>query len=271
MGLGARLLTILLRHRIYLYATGVPVGATEGTLRHVFVLQNMEPNDLQVPFQIQVSTVNGAGHIKSVRLYCGRQGPFGQVFEESGHERHVLTSPDFSALETWKVVCETNEDAEEIRLILAGWDLRRRIRRWWAPAIPQGGLRITSRRGEPTRAYSREPETIFWVAVLMLVVGYVAAVRLGAGVEPPTGWVWPFQQIVDYWYGLGAKWRPGLDWPILAALLVLGWIVRRIADRGHWREVALGYLEDKHWRSLLRIRPASQDEKALASKKADAS
>ncbi len=265
-GLGARVLTVLLRHRLYLYARAVPKeGASNaeapGQLQHIFVLQNMEPNDLAVPFQLQIGTTTQSGHIRSIEIMTGKEGPFWGRFVPQGTERWVLTAAGMGALETWKIVCTTNEETEELRLVMQGWDLRRDTRRWWVPTLSQGGVRLHSVLGKATRAYAREPESVVWVFIAMLAACYVAAVRVGSHTMAPPGWVWPFGPLAEYIHSLGTGWVPWLDWSLLVALLVVGGLVKRVAVRGLWREVALGYLGDEYWSKTLEIPAAADGER----------
>ena len=252
--------TFVLRHRLYVYAA--TYRPRRGEVVHVFVVQNLEIIDLDIPLQVQVSTVNNAGDIREIRMHSGKRGPqnwdarssdsrepkrldprFGG-FEAAGVQRFVRVSNGISALDTWRIECITNEDAKEVRLVLRGWDISRRCERWWVPTFQRGGVHITSRAEDVNNLYTRPVRWIAWVMIALMVVGYLYAIGGLAGITPGDQLPPPFPTITRYVASVSYPFSASLDLGILGVLIVLGILARRLVMRSHWQDVSLGYLGD---------------------------
>lgn len=250
------LLTYLLRHRLHLIATtsrrtmNAKQGRHEAGLEHVCVVQNLEDIDMSIPFQVQVSTLNVAGHIMDVRIVSGRRGPDQTMFTKAGHERYVLTVHGMAAHDIWKIVCRTNDEAERVRFSLRGWDLKRETARWWIPTFPLGGLALTSRPSGVASEYARDAKRAGWIALALLIVGYLSLVRGLAGLKPEGSKLWPLNVVSEYVHGLFPGWQGTSDWIFLGALIFFGLLTRALIVRDRRVNVSLGYLDNEYigWR-----------------------
>lgn len=248
------LLTFLLRHRLYLLARAsdaVPSGDPIHLVRqHVFIIQNLEDTDLTTPLQISVGVSDNAGRIENVRLYCGKQGPLNAEFKEEGLERRVLVVRGMAALDTWKVVCETNDEAEQVRLGIKGWDLRRGVARWWIPTFPRGGVTIRSNPGSVSFIWLRSARRILSAAILLMLLSYSVAVAWLANLRPLGNHWPPFRAISEYLHALAPEWRPVYDWSTLGGLILVGIIVGVLIAKERYYELSTGVLGNEYLKGL---------------------
>lgn len=245
--------TFVLRHRLYIYAS--TYRQKFGSVVHVFVIQNLEIIDLDIPLHLEISTVNNPGQIQRISMQCGKRGPLEQWrtasdppaslgFEPDGMQRWTRVSYGMSALDTWRIACVTNDDAKEVRLVIRGWDLRRKCARWWVPTFQRGGVRITSQMEDINNLYTRPVQWIAWILIGLVVVGYFYVVAGLASIVPSAGMPFLLRQVARYIAGVSYPIRPSLDFVILGGLVVLGVLARRLVMRSHWQDVSLGYLGD---------------------------
>lgn len=244
------LLTYLLRHRLYLYAmAGEPRG---GKREHIFILQNLEDVDLGVQLELALSTTSDAGRIRKITLYAGKQGPPERTFTPAGRERRALTVLGMAALDTWKIVCKTDDEAERVRLVVRGWDVRRNQPRSWLPAISGNGISITSTAAGVQRELTRPANRVAWLCLAMVLLVYSSVTHWLSHIAPV---VVPFA-IMRRLSAHIVSLIPPLDWrvdaPILLALLVIGGLGVLTTMRRAGIPIPLGYLGDKRLDAVFR-------------------
>ncbi len=238
------LLTYLLRHRLFLYATASRIEG--GGSEHTFVIRNQESVPLDVPLKLSVSTMSNPARITSVRLHCGKQGPTQVDFRPEGHERYVLVVLGIPAMDSWKIVCRANDEAESVRLQLRGWDVKRNGPRWWFPVLSQQGQSIASRRSAVAFELSRPVTQAGIGAIVLLLLAYASAVRT-LSIESAhyfdTMLIGPFMRWV---WAHSPTWNWRLDAWLLGGLLASAAVTLWLNTRGRPRPVPLGYLGDEY-------------------------
>ena len=254
----------LLRHRLYLYAT---VGRVESIERasvgeHVFVIQNVEDVDLSAAFRLAISTTNNAGRIQSVEIFSGKQGPANWEFKSDGVERWSLVVLGMPANDTWKIVVQTNGEAECVRLNVRGWDLRRKETRWWFPTFALEGITITSRSAAVQRELSRPARGVAWMCLAMLLLIYrMTVIGLSRLSASTAGHWWPIGPWIQRVREIAMPWDRQVDMGIMFVLLILGVLGTLMTVRTWWLPIPLGYLGDPYWTSVFaRYSPLSMRE-----------
>lgn len=241
----AYLFTYLLRHRLYLYAWARQ--SAPGKMRHVFVLQNLENVDLTVAMQLQVSTTNNVGLIRDARLECGPAGPRRRDFacDEQGVQRRTLTVLGMQALDTWKVVVTTNDEAGSVRLRIQGWDVRRDIPRWHVPTMARGGLSIRSHSSGAEREWTRPAKVGVLLAGPLFLYAYVAVVSWLSNDPPAHSWPAMLSVVRSYLWSVTPRWEWKYDGFIMLVMFVVSLIALSMTALGQWRRIFTGYIGDK--------------------------
>jgi hypothetical protein len=256
----AYVFTYLLRHRLYFYATagrrqlGSPDRTVRAPAEHVFVIQNLEDVDLGVAFKLSVSTTNNAGRITSVRLYAGKQGPVAGTdrFVPDGYNRFSLVVPSMPALDTWKVVCQSNDEAERMRLTLRGWDVRRNVRRSWFPVLSPRGMSITSRSAAVQRELTRPARRVAGMCLLITVLMYLWWVKVLAAGHGLKSGLAGLRAVAAYVYGLCVPLSLQVDGVVVTVLLIVGLFAVFMALQHEGLPIPLGYLGDESIEPVLR-------------------